>query len=260
MPQPKRNRSDQDLTPDALAPAPGEEQEGLVLVGILGDSTVADNVRLFLDVDFRKYYDIPRDAITKRESLPADRSPLGVDASAVWVAKGTKLVLHQSETRNVEDEFLAGDFTAPGSFTPVEGPAIPRPGPAPRTLDTVCTQVNCPTRLLGCGSRLACPPRTLDCPETQLGCPNTLAGCPRPTIVSCPSVSVRCPISQVQVCVSNLRCPTRGITCDTAICPSVARPCQSLLRCPSFGRCPSIAGCPSDFCEPEGGGFDPGDF
>jgi hypothetical protein len=248
MPQPKRNKpQDRDLTPDPLAPAPGEESEGLVLVGILGDSTVADNVRLFLDVDFRKYYDIPRDAITKRETIPADRSPLGVDASAVWVAAGTNLVLHQSESRKVEDEFLAGDFTAPGSFTPVEGPAIPRPGPQPRTLDTLCTQINCPTRV--------CPTRLLGC-GTQIGCPRTVS-CP-PRTSRCPETQL-CPPTQLLGCASQAVCPTRGITCDTMLCPSIAR-CPSLVRCPTLGRCPSVAGCPSDFCDPEGGGFDPGDF
>jgi hypothetical protein len=258
MPQPRRKPNNPDLSADPLAPKPGEETEGRVLVGILGESTVADNVRLFLDVDFRKYYDLPREAVLKREAVSADRSPLGVDSSAIWVAAGTQLVLHQSETRSVEDEFLSGDFTAPGSFTPVEGPTIPRPGPAPRTLATICTQLGCPSEHIGCGettatvctqagcfSQLRCPPRT-----RLIGCPDT---------VSCP------PVTRLLGCSSRLSCPpiTRLIGCSSRLS------CPTQLGCPSDGpfcgtltcsnMCPTVAGCPSDVCR-GGGGFDPGDF
>jgi hypothetical protein len=118
-------RDKQDLTPDELAPAPGERGESLTIVGVLGESTEADQVRLFLDVQFRTYYEIPRDAILRRTRVPAERSPLGVDCSAVVVRRGTELAIHRTATRRVEEEFLAGDVTAPKTFTPVVQPHCP---------------------------------------------------------------------------------------------------------------------------------------
>src|SRR3954451_10479374 len=111
-----------DLTPDELAPAPGEPPpDDVPIYGILGKSPVASNVRLFLDVSLTTYYDIPIEGIVKREKVPADQSPLGVDSSLLFVLKGIQLTAHHVETRSVEEEFLSGDFTAPSSFTPDPG-------------------------------------------------------------------------------------------------------------------------------------------
>src|SRR3954449_10554192 len=117
-----------DLTPDDAAPAPGEESpDTIAIYGILGKSPVASSARLFLDVGLTTYYDIPVEGIVKREKVPADQSPLGVDSSLLFVLKGIKLTAHHTQTRTVEEEFLSGDFTAPGSFTPA--PGVPQPGP-----------------------------------------------------------------------------------------------------------------------------------
>src|SRR3954467_2531478 len=94
-----------DLTPDAGAPAPGDEPPATVQIyGILGKSPVASSVRLFLDVGLATYYDIPIEGIVKREKVPAAQSPLGVDSSLLFVLKDIKLVVHRVDTRTVEEE------------------------------------------------------------------------------------------------------------------------------------------------------------
>src|SRR3954469_3682508 len=141
-----------DLTPDAGAPAPGDEPPPSVQIyGILGKSPVASSVRLFLDVGLTTYYDIPIEGIVKREKVPADRSPLGVDSTLLFVLKGVKLVVHHVDTRTVEEEFVSGDFTAPGSFTPAAsaGPGVANVPGLPQTAATVCTQIGCGPRTLG---------------------------------------------------------------------------------------------------------------
>jgi hypothetical protein len=82
-------------------------------------------VRLYLDLEFTKSYDIPREAIVRRERLAAAQSSLGVDSSSVTVRAGTLLKLRRSAARPVEYEFLAGDFTAAGSFVVIPAYAVP---------------------------------------------------------------------------------------------------------------------------------------
>jgi len=121
-----------DLTPDELAPSAGQEHETIPVFGILGESPEPHRVRLFLDLEFGTYYDIPRDSIVRREKMPAQGSPLGVDSSLVLVRKGTPLAVHRVTSRPIEEEFLAGDFTAPGtfrSFSELAASGASRPGP-----------------------------------------------------------------------------------------------------------------------------------
>ena len=104
-----------DLTRDPAAEG-GDAGETMPIEGILAESIDTGTVRLYLDLAFETYYEIPRDAILRRERVPAERSPLGVDSWLLLVRRGTSLVVHRMSKRAVEQEFLAGDFTAPGSF------------------------------------------------------------------------------------------------------------------------------------------------
>jgi hypothetical protein len=106
---------DLDLTPDPAAEG-GGAGEVMPIEGILAEGSDPDSVRLYLDPAFETYYDIPRDAVVRRDRLPAERSSLGLDSSRLLVRRGTPLVAHRASTRPVEEEFLSGDFTAPGSF------------------------------------------------------------------------------------------------------------------------------------------------
>src|SRR3954449_1107326 len=112
-------RDDDNLSPDALAPGPDDEP-GRRIIGILGESSDNDYVRLYLDLDFTRSYEVPREAILRRTTLAAEQSPLGVESSVIWVRSDTSLKVRMVETRRLEEEFLAGDFTLAGSFAPVE--------------------------------------------------------------------------------------------------------------------------------------------
>lgn len=191
--------NDDDLSPDPTAPSPGEEG-ARAIVGILGESDDPDAVRLYLDLSFSKSYDIPRAMIVKREKLTGAQSPFGVDASIVWVRPGTVLKVRTTETRPVEHEFLAGDFTAAGSFTPIQQGAVPAERlrlsiqPCFTRIETIC-----PTRIVQ------------QCPQSRVGiCPTQPTGC---LVASecgpCRSVFVRCP-SSIDACPSQLICDEGG--------------------------------------------------
>jgi hypothetical protein len=270
-----------DLTPDALAPAAGDQPPPSVpIYGILGESPVASSVRLFLDVGLTTYYDIPIEGIVKREKVPADQSPLGVDSSLLFVLKGIKLVVHTTDTRTVEEEFLSGDFTAPGSFTPDPGGGPQAPPGIPQPASQLCaTNIGCPTQIIQlcrpslgiactvfppCGIRSANPCPTVQpchthipvCLVSRNPCPSvfpciTHAHWCRPPLSHTPCASVFPCITHAQWCpppVSHTPCPT------VQLCPHTQPPLCPILSatpCPTVGACPTIA------CGPGGGGGDP---
>jgi hypothetical protein len=220
----RRKASDKpDLTPDAAAPPPGEPPDTIPIYGILGESGIADSVRLYLDRGMQTYYDIPIEGIAGREKVPADRSPLGVDSTLLLVRKGVQLVVHHTDTRSVEDEFLAGDFTAPGSFEPAApavpgAPALPTPNITIRpTLGFTCTQFapQCP------GGDLTIVSASPNCPSVQ-PCITRFPGCPPPwthPLICRTQPQFGCPVSLPP------RCPIRTVVFN---CPPITTP----LRCP----------------------------
>jgi hypothetical protein len=157
---------DDGLSPDPSAPSPGEEA-GRAIAGILGESGDADSVRLYLDLEFTKSYEIPREAVVKREKVAPAQSPFGVESSIVWVRPATVLKLRTSAARPVEHEFLAGDFTAYGSFTPVAGYGHQ---PVPAMQGILSAVEPCFTAL---GIESICP---TDC----------AAQCPQSDVLACP--------------------------------------------------------------------------
>ena len=184
-----------DLTPDAPAPRPGEARGAQVVVGILGESGNPDAVRIFLDLTFRKSYDVPRSAILRREALTAERSPLGVESSMVWIAPGTLLTLEYSEPRRVEEEFLAGDFTVPNTFVPIE--AAGRLLPVRRTRPPICDSDICTELGPGCGTH-------------------------HPAFPSC---GWKCPTDIGTGCGSNIGCGS-GFRCEWTVDPSCWGVCR----------------------------------
>lgn len=182
-------RDDDELSPDRIAPG-ADEGAARAIAGILGDSPRGDHVRLYLDLDFVTSYEIPREAIVRRVQVPADQSPFGVESSIVWVRPGTELTVLRVETRRLEEEFLAGDFTAPGSFASV----TPPPAAAARVIRT---------------ATISC--RSLDGPDFE-----GLAIC-RTANPAFPSCGWKCPTDVGGGCGSNIGCPqpTWGSRCWT---------------------------------------------
>jgi hypothetical protein len=267
-----------DLTPDAAAPPPGEPPDTISIYGILGESTIASSVRLYLERGMSTYYDIPIEGIAGREKIPADQSPLGVDSTLLAVRKGIRLVVHHVDTRTVEDEFLSGDFTAPGSFTPAPGgPGAPG-GPVQipvsqicptnigctfvacggtQTAATTCTQFACHTQLLGCGTATvatAC--------FSHVPCAGTIAT--HAATVCRPSLGIACTVIGCPpvTCAANTIHPTIWTqlgTCDTGCVAHTIRPTLwTQIGCPPHSGfvCPSVVGpCPGGGGP---GGGDPG--
>jgi hypothetical protein len=239
-----RSSDKPDLTPDAAAPPPGEPPDTIPIYGILGESGIASSVRLYLDRGMATYYDIPIEGIAGRDKIPADRSPLGVDSTLLFVRKGVQLVVHHAETRTVEDEFLAGDFTAPGSFSPAPGGAAAGDALMPTTTITIrptlgftCTMFRpqCPGGDLT--EVVSAPPR---CPSVQT-CRTLLRfGCP----ISAPP---RCPT--VQLCETRFGCPPLSAPprCPTVeVCLNARPPGIPPFTVPL--HCPTV-----HFCGPGGG-------
>ena len=197
-------RGKQDLAPDELAPAPDERGGALTIVGVLGDSTDSDSVRLFLDAQFQTYYEIPREAVLRRTKVPAERSPLGVDCSAVVVRKGTELTVHRAVTRRVEDEFLAGDFTAHGTFTPRQHGTGTQQQPSGLNL--------CESQDICITDKFTCPP-TGRCVTFEVGCQVTLdPACQRTQASICCGATGKFP------CPTAINCPSTSGCGGSAIC------------------------------------------
>jgi len=161
-----------NLEPDELAPPP-DQASTRAIVGILGASTDPGSIQIYLDISFERSYVVAREAVLRRERLEADKSPLGVDCSIVWVRAGTHLRLQMNKTRTLEDEFLAGDFTSRQSFLPQEflaGPDWIVRGAIERTNNPAFPS---------CGWK---------CPSDTGGCTTTVAACdPRPRWTNEPS-------------------------------------------------------------------------
>jgi hypothetical protein len=256
-----------------MAPAPGDPPPDTVpIYGILGKGPVASSVRLFLDVGFTTYYDIPIEGIVEREKIPADKSPLGVDSTLLMVRKGIQLVVHHTETRSVEEEFLSGDFTAPGSFTPDPGGPVGGIGVHPMPPSQLCaTNIACPSQIIvvcrptlgiACSALQPCGVSHNPCPSVQ-PCHTHPPFCPVLSRIPCPSVQPChthppfCPVLSHVPCPSVQAChthvpfcqPLSHVPCPTvAICPTLNPPCGPATLTPPCGPishnpCPSVQTC-----------------
>jgi hypothetical protein len=76
---------------------PANPPDLMLLWGFVGASSEADHVRLYLDILFSSYIDIPRDVIVHREPMPQAQSPLG--GSYVWILKTGWGRLRQGNTQ-----------------------------------------------------------------------------------------------------------------------------------------------------------------
>ncbi|MGH9822293.1 MAG: hypothetical protein ACREDR_03390 [Blastocatellia bacterium] len=151
-------------------PNPNEIRDVVSLAGYIGPSNTAGNVRLYSDLTFQHYYEIPRSGIVSTSSLNADdeNSPTTVD-----LKPDTKLQQVSISSQSVEASFLKGAIS--GGFLGAASAAAPSGGtpcfivmttvqctfggaaagqaqaatpnftcvPIAQTLATTCTQVHC---------------------------------------------------------------------------------------------------------------------
>jgi hypothetical protein len=119
-----------DLIPDAAASLLVEGDGVVSVSGLLGESSDEDSVRIYLDTAFNTFYDIPKQAVQDRHRVDAADSPFGVPSTVLHIRQGTRITVQHTSSRTIDHEFLAGDFTAPGSFRALT--SFQRPGTANR--------------------------------------------------------------------------------------------------------------------------------
>jgi len=102
-PQPTMHHEDVDLTPHPLVARlladPASPPDTIVLNGYLGASQTETFVRLYLELDFRAFIDIPRMDIVYAE--PSDPSNLAKPSKIVVHAKLDQLSIHQNRLSSI---------------------------------------------------------------------------------------------------------------------------------------------------------------
>ena len=88
---------------------PDELTDLVALVGYLGPSKRADYVRLYVDLTFRNYYEIPKAGIVSTSPTDAgdENSP-----TTVHVAGGTQVDMVSVTSQSTEARFLQGSISS----------------------------------------------------------------------------------------------------------------------------------------------------
>ncbi|MER9049350.1 hypothetical protein NKH89_19160, partial [Mesorhizobium sp. M0923] len=133
-----------DLTPDNLIERLGDidDMAGLVqLAGYIGPAKAKGYARIYSDLSFSSYVEIPDDAIVSR-TKPLDDDPMG--KSIVYIRSGVRTKSVSVTTRSVESDYLSGVIAS--SYlgqSQMRGPVAPQGGV---TSDpNVCTTLVCQT-------------------------------------------------------------------------------------------------------------------
>lgn len=92
-----------------LHPEPDEPQDTVALLGYFGPSKKADHVRLYADLSFRRYFDIPTSGIVRTEPIVSEdeNSP-----TAVFVLPATRLEVVETACQCMEASYLQGSIAA----------------------------------------------------------------------------------------------------------------------------------------------------
>ena len=73
--------------------------------GYIGDSDKRGYVRIYLDIELRRYVDIPQDSIVHAEAIPETVMPLG--CAYVWVQEDAKIFHYGSWAANEDPTTMA---------------------------------------------------------------------------------------------------------------------------------------------------------
>src|SRR3989442_468337 len=92
---------------DKLVPDPNAPPDVVVLVGALGKSTLSGHIRLYMDLEFSDYVEIPEAAVVHKEEFGAEATQGAVGAQ-VWVKRDAQVITHS--VRRAQAEFLSGDI------------------------------------------------------------------------------------------------------------------------------------------------------
>jgi hypothetical protein len=181
-------------------PDPNELLEVVSLVGYLGPSNKSDNVRLYQDLTFQHYYEIPKSGIVSTSPLypGEENSPTIAD-----VKPDTKIQKVSIWSQNVEASFLRGAIT--GGYL---GANTAAPTGVPSPYITLTTAVQC--TLGGAVARGAQPQGNPVCDTT-----NTTV-CRTCTDVA-PVTHTKCVVPGPLCVTLNTHHPTWCAPCDPAV-------------------------------------------
>jgi hypothetical protein len=145
---------------EKLQPDPDHSRHLVTLVGYVGQSKKADYIRLYTDLSFRRYYEIPTSGITHVEpsDTKAENSP-----TTVLVVSDTKLEVVETASLTLEASYLQGDIATGYLAGSDWGQILSNPAgvdvPIAGTGMYFCSPhrtVPCATRPI-CTNRLRCP-------------------------------------------------------------------------------------------------------
>jgi hypothetical protein len=138
----------------------------VALEGYLGPTLTTGSVRLYLDLDFRTYVEIPEDQIIYPDPSNAEQSAAltkDVNPTKIFIPASTKIEVVEVQSASIEASFLQGHVT---STHPVGMCGTP---PAHHTTRTTCSRTprpSCPC-FDGCGEK----PHETGCGATHPGGP-----------------------------------------------------------------------------------------
>ncbi len=259
--------ADDDVGPPDLSTHPlvdklnpgGDTPPGRVpLIGFIGPSPKEGFIRVYRDLQFRSYYEVPRDSV--HHTIPVDREDPD-SPTKVLVPADTPIDVVEVTTHHVEAGFVAGNI-AQGrlGFTTPPG-ALPGP---------ICTTLySCPTAAchtppicitLWTHHPTFCPPQQCTGITTVVTCNVTCPGkCTGvTTIVTC---NVTCPhgggggvgaadAAAAPLCTTAITCPsqchpctgiTTVVTCNVTCKDQPGPICTTAFSCPT-GPCQGGAG------------------
>jgi hypothetical protein len=114
---PKADEQKVDLTPDQmlteLLDEFGDLKDVVVLAGHLGPSNRDGHVRLYPELDYRTYFEVPKTAILRRERL--EPAP-GGKPTRIVVDASAKLEVVQIVEQTIEASFLRGPIASAHSL------------------------------------------------------------------------------------------------------------------------------------------------
>jgi hypothetical protein len=245
---------------------PANPINATVLLGYVGKTGSDDSIRLYLNIEFNEYVDIPKNVILHAEKAPENIIEFG--GTYIWIPNDAKITRTLVSTRTEPEKIMEGEITKKFVRTSdfeSEVRAREEPEAERRRSRRDCSR-DCPTRddsLLCSTTSRRCPTRgSRRCPtRDDWECGTTSRRCPTRDDWECGTTSRRCPSRDDWECgTTSRRCPTR----DDWECGTTSRRCPSRddwecgttsRRCPSRDdwecgttsrRCPSR----DQWCEP----------
>lgn len=92
-----------------LVRTPNNVPNSKLLTGYMGKSDKEDNIRLYLNLEFNSYVDIPQKKILLHKDVPEETIPLG--AVYVWIPKDLDLEFVNVNVTKIQAEFLDGPIS-----------------------------------------------------------------------------------------------------------------------------------------------------